>query len=205
MESESTVFVVDDDPEMRRSLTRLLEEVNLHIQAYASAQEFLDAYDPALQGCLVLDVRMPGLSGMGLLERLAAEKIHIPTLVITGYGDVPTAVRAIKAGAIDFIEKPFRAPQLLDRIREALALAEGSQAAKAAEAELATRLALLSVREREVLRLLAEGKSVREVASEADRSYKTVDKQKTGLMQKLDVHSRAELVRLAIRARVVEA
>jgi len=205
MESESTVFVVDDDPEIRRSLTRLLEEADLSVQTYGNAQEFLEAYNPSCRGCLVLDVRMPGMSGLELLKRLTTEKIDIPTVVITGYGDVRMAVRAMKIGAVDFIEKPFRSRELLGRIREALALAKRTRRAKAKDAKLTNRLELLSPREKKVLRLLAQGNSIKEVASKLDRSYKTVDKQNASLTRKLDVHSRAELVRLAIRAKLVEA
>lgn len=204
MQSENAVFVVDDDPQVRRSLTSLLEEADLPVQAYAGAQEFLQAYDGSCHGCLVLDLRMPGLGGMELLERLSSEKIDIPTVVISGYGNVSTAVRAMKTGAIDFIEKPFRAQELLSCIRDALALSARNRQAREEDAELAGQLELLTPRERQVMSLLAEGNSLKEVASELGRSYKTVDKQTACLMRKLDVHSRTELVRLAIRARVVE-
>ena len=178
------VYIVDDDPAMRSSLRWLIESVGLTVRTCASAQEFLRTYqgDP---GCLVLDVRMPGMSGLDLQAELAARRIEIPVLIITGYAEVALAVRAMKGGAFDFIEKPFSDQALLDRIRAAVALDEESRRHRAARQEVAARLRLLTARERDVLTRVVTGKSNKVIAAELQLSTKTVEVHRSHVMEKL--------------------
>jgi len=200
METEATVFVVDDDPAMRQSLRWLIESVNLAVETYPTAQDFLAAYKPERTGCLVLDVRMPGMGGLDLQEELARREIEIPIIIITGYAEVPTAVRALKAGALDFIEKPFSDQLLLDRIQQAILSDRQVRARKAERAELAARVGQLTPREREVMQLVVAGSSNREIAAELGLSVKTVEVHRARVMEKMEVDSLAELVRLVLSA-----
>jgi len=192
-----TVYVVDDDPAMRSSLRWLIESVGLTVRTCASAQDFLRTYegDP---GCLVLDMRMPGMSGLDLQAELAARKIHIPILIITGYAEVPLAVRAMKAGAFDFIEKPFSDQTLLDRIRAAVTQDENARRRRAARHEVEARLRLLTARERDVLDRVVTGKSNKVIASELRLSTKTVEVHRAHVMEKLKADSLADLIRLSL-------
>ena len=200
MSSSATVFVVDDDREVRDALQLLMESVGLVVETHGSAQAYLDQFEPERAGCLVVDVRMPGMSGMDLQARLAAERLHPPIIIITGHGDVPMSVRAMKAGATDFIEKPFNDELLLDSIRNALLL-DGSQRDQQAElAELAGRLALLTPREHEVMDMVTLGKSNKEIARALDVSAKTVEAHRAKVMEKMQAKSLAVLVRMSISA-----
>lgn len=195
-----TVYVVDDDPAMRSSLRWLIESVGLTVRTCSSAQEFLRTYEPTDPGCLVLDVRMPGMSGLDLQGELAARKIKIPILIITGYAEVPLAVRAMKAGAFDFIEKPFSDQTLLDRIRAAVAYDEVARRRQAARAEVDARLRLLTARERDVLTRVVTGKSNKVIAAELQLSTKTVEVHRAHVMEKLKADSLADLIRLSLLA-----
>jgi len=144
MNPEATVFVVDDDPSIRRALHRLIGSVGLAIETYATAEAFLDAYDPAQPGCLVLDVRMPGVSGLDLQDTLAAREVQVPIIFITAYGDVPMTARALKAGAVDFIEKPFKEQVLLDAVCRAIEQDAQVRHESAERAEVLRRVALLT-------------------------------------------------------------
>jgi two-component system, LuxR family, response regulator FixJ len=194
----STVFVVDDDPAVRQSLHWLIESVGLAVKTYETANEFLEQYNPNTQGCLVLDVRMPGLSGLDLQERLASKHIEIPTIVITGHADVPMAIRAIKAGALDFIEKPFNDQVLLERIGQALALHAKIRQSQNELAEIAARLESLTPREREVMQMVVDGKPNKIIADRLGVSQKTVEVHRASVMKKMQVDSLAELVRLVL-------
>lgn len=197
---EPTVFVVDDDAAVRQSFEWLVGSVGLKTETYESAQAFLDAYDPARPGCLVLDVRMPGMSGLELQERLAAEGVPLPVIVVSGYGDVPTAVRVMKQGAVDFIEKPFSDQAMLDRIQASI---ERDQQARRAEAERAGARESrdsLTRREAEVMALVIAGKSNKEIARDLAISPKTVEVHRAHVMKKMQADSLADLVRLAERA-----
>lgn len=194
-----TVYVVDDDPAMRSSLRWLIESVGLTVRTCASAQEFLQTYQGD-RGCLVLDVRMPGMSGLDLQAELAARKIIIPILIITGYAEVPLAVRAMKAGAFDFIEKPFSDQTLLDRIRAAVTLDERARNRRAARREVQERLDLLTARERDVLSRVVTGKSNKVIAAELQLSTKTVEVHRAHVMEKLKAGSLADLIRLSLLA-----
>jgi two-component system, LuxR family, response regulator FixJ len=200
METDPTVFVVDDDPAMRESLRWLIESVNVGVETYATAQDFLAVYDPDRPGCLVLDVRMPGMGGLDLQAELARREIEIPIIIITGYAEVPTAVRALKAGALDFIEKPFSDQLLLDRIQQAIASDRQARARRFERAALAARVAQLTPREREVMQLVVAGSSNREIAAELGLSVKTVEVHRARVMEKMKVDSLADLVRLVLSA-----
>jgi len=196
MTTKPTVFIVDDDPGMRKSLHCLLESVDLQVETFSAAQDYLDAYDPSRPGCLVLDVRMPGMSGLDLQEKLRTQQIAIPFIVISGFADVPTAVRAMKNGAVDFIEKPFSDQTLLDRIQEAIELDAHIRLDQAQHEEIADRLSHLTAREREVMDLVVAGNSTKDIAGKLGLSSKTVEVHRAHVMNKIQAKSVAELVRL---------
>jgi two-component system response regulator FixJ len=198
MPTEQTVFVVDDDAGMRDSLRWLLQSVDLAVETYGSAEEFLNACDASRSGCLVLDVRMPGMSGLSLQDALAVRKITLPVIMITGYGEVPTAVRALKAGAVDFIEKPFSDDLLLERVRQALASDREARDQQARHREAVERFTQLTPREREVMELVIAGKANKVIASDLGLSPKTVEVHRASVMRKMQVHSVADLVRAAL-------
>lgn len=193
-----TVWIVDDDEAMRSSLKWLIESVGMRVESHSSANEFLQAHYPGRFGCLLLDVRMPGMSGLELLEHLREQQMLPPTIIITGHGDVPMAVRAMKSGAMDFIEKPFNDEVLLDAIRRALAAEEQRRDVTAEVADIAARLANLTPREHEVMQMVTEGKSNKEIANTLGVSAKTVEAHRARVMEKMQAGSLAELVRMAI-------
>ena len=202
MSNESTVFVVDDDQAMRNSLKWLIESVGMKVETYGSADEFIRNYYPGRAGCLLLDVRMPGMSGLELQEHFIDHQIRIPIIIITGHGDVPMAVRAMKAGAVDFIEKPFNDELLLESIRNALVIDVDRRAQQAERAEIATKLAQLTPREHEVMEMVTSGKANKEIASALGVSAKTVEAHRARVMEKMEAESLAELVRMVIAANV---
>mgnify|MGYP001064201279 FL=1 len=198
--SDATVFIVDDDQAVARSLRWLIETVRLQVETFASAQAFLDGYDAAKPGCLVLDVRMPGMSGLELQERLAARRsYHVPIIFITGHGDVQMAVRAVQAGAFDFVEKPFNDQDLLDRIQRAIAHDAGQRGKEAQRSQLKALFAGLTPREREVLDLVVEGLSNKAVANALGLSAKTVEVHRAKVMEKLHARSISDLVKMAMQ------
>jgi FixJ family two-component response regulator len=198
---EPVVFVVDDDEATCRSLRLLIEDIGLQVATYNSGQEFLTQYDPTLPGCLVLDVRMAGMSGLELQARLRERRLEIPTIIITGYGDVPMAVEAMKAGALDFIEKPFRDQVLLDAIQKAIVCDRRTRKARRRSAEFQARLDSLTERERQVMDLLLLGKANKVIAFELGISQKTVDFHRSNILGKLGVGSVVDMVRLVYRGR----
>ncbi|MBW9266569.1 MAG: response regulator transcription factor [Candidatus Thiodiazotropha sp. (ex. Lucinisca nassula)] len=200
MTKPPTVFVVDDDQAMRNSLKWLIESVSMQVETFESADAFIKSYYPGRSGCLLLDVRMPGMSGLELQEYLRANQIAIPVIIITGHGDVPMAVRAMKSGAVDFIEKPFNDEMLLESIRHALALDVKQRDMQKQRAEIATRLARLTPREHEVMVMVTNGKANKEIASSLGVSAKTVEAHRARVMEKMQANSLAELVRMAISA-----
>jgi RNA polymerase sigma factor (sigma-70 family) len=195
---DATVYVVDDDPALRESLGYLLQSEGLIVRAFEGARQFLAEYDRDARGCLVVDVRMPEMSGLQLQEYLAAEGSTLPVIVITGHGDVPMAVKALKNGALDFIEKPFADQQLLDRVHEALDVDRRRFGERAKRDDILRRLERLTKREREVMTGVAEGKANKVIAEELGLSPKTVEVHRARLMQKLEVDSLAQLMRFAI-------
>jgi RNA polymerase sigma factor (sigma-70 family) len=202
MNNKPTVFVVDDDLAMRNSLKWLIESVAMQVETYESADEFIKSYYPGRSGCLLLDVRMPGMSGLELQEYLTEHMISIPIIIITGHGDVPMAIRAMKAGAVDFIEKPFNDELLLESIRHALNLDEEQRDRQFQRAEIATRLASLTPREHEVMAMVTGGKANKEIASALGVSTKTVEAHRARVMEKMQAPSLAELVRMAMLANI---
>jgi two-component system response regulator FixJ len=198
--AKPTVFVVDDDDAICQSLCLLIEDIGLNVKTFNGAREFLAHYDPSRPGCLVLDVRMSGMSGLELQTRLHELNMEIPTVIITGHGDVPMAVEAMKAGAMDFIEKPFRDQVLLDSIQRAIELDRRIRAAKQQSESLQSRMEDLTRRERQVMDLLILGKSNKMIAYELGISQKTVDFHRTNILCKAGVGSVVELVRLVHEA-----
>jgi FixJ family two-component response regulator len=198
-EADPVVFVVDDDVAMRRSLENLIRSVGLRVEAFASAQEFLRSNREDVPGCLVLDVRLPGLSGLDLQKRMAEADIEIPIIFITGHGDIPMTVQAMKAGAVEFLPKPFRDQELLDAIQQALER-DGKSREQRAEVEvLRSRFDLLTPREKEVMPLLVAGLLNKQIAAELGSSETTVKIHKHHVMEKMRAGSLAELVRIADR------
>jgi FixJ family two-component response regulator len=200
MNNQATVFVVDDDQAMRNSLKWLIESVSMQVETFDSANAFIKSYYPGRSGCILLDVRMPGMSGLELQEYLAVNQIAIPVIIITGHADVPMAVRAMKAGAVDFIEKPFNDELLLESIRHALLLDEKQRDLQSQRAEIATRLARLTPREHEVMVMVTNGRANKEIATSLGVSAKTVEAHRARVMEKMEAGSLADLVRMAIHA-----
>jgi two-component system response regulator FixJ len=193
------VYVVDDDEAVRDSLQLLLESVDLKCTTYPSASEFLDGHDPNQHSCLVADIRMPGMSGLDLQEELNKRASTIPILFITGHGDVPMAVDAMKSGALDFIQKPFRDQDLLDRIHEALERDEAHREDNRTAAEIRERAARLTARESEVMERVVKGQANKVVALDLGVSQRTVEIHRARVMQKMKARSLAELVRMVGR------
>jgi two-component system, LuxR family, response regulator FixJ len=195
-QTESTVFVVDDDPALRKSLRWLMESIGLRVQTFASASEFLSAYDPEQSGCIVLDVRMPGMSGLELQERLREKDCQLPILVMTAFGDVPMAVRAMKAGAVHFFEKPVSDQVLLDHVQSALVDDRRRRQEQAQHRNAAERYARLTAREAEVIELVVQGLSSKEIGSQLGVSFKTVEAHRAKIMKKMEADSVPHLIRL---------
>jgi two-component system response regulator FixJ len=195
---EPTVFVVDDDPDVLRSLTALIKVLFPRVEAYSSAADFLAAYQPGRPGCLVLDVAMPRMSGLELHRKLIEDRADLPVVFVTGHGNVQMAVGAMQAGAVNFLEKPFREQELWDSIRQALELDERNRRRKARRSQAQERIARLTPAEREVLDLILEGKLNKEIAAELGLSVRTVEDRRARLMKKTQASSVAGLVQLAM-------
>jgi len=196
---EPTVFIVDDDEVVARSLRWLIESIKLHVATFVNAKAFLDGYRPELPGCLILDVRMPGMSGIELQEQLQARQWKIPVLFITGHGDVQMAVRAVKAGAFDFVEKPFNDQDMLDRIQHALAKDTEQRKIDAERTLLLRRLDSLTLREREVMHLVVDGLPNKLIADQLGLSAKTVEVHRARVMEKTGARSISDLVKLVLK------
>jgi len=188
------VYVVDDDQRICRSISLLIEGVGLNVRTYATAEDFLDAYDPNRHACLVVDVRMPGMSGLELQSRLAKQHINLPVIVITGHGDIPMAVDAMKAGIVDFVEKPFSDQMLLDDIQKALELSTQTRRMQDQKTTIEIKNALLTPREEEIMSLLVNGLSSKTIGFELGISQKTVDFHRAHILEKMGVDSVVELV-----------
>ena len=200
MPPEATVWIVDDDPSIRNSLRWLVESIGLAVRTCESAEDFLRVYADA-PGCLVTDLRMPGMSGLELQAALVARGMAVPVIFLTAHGEVPTAVRAVRNGAQDFIEKPFSNQQLLDSIRRAVAADRVSREARARRADASARFHLLSVREQEVMERIVEGKANKEIAAELDLSTKTVEFHRAHVMKKMGAESLAGLIHTVLIAK----
>jgi FixJ family two-component response regulator len=197
-EQKATVFIVDDDEGARNSLRFLLKSVGLPAATFDSAQEFLAGYMPHQSGCLVLDVRMPGMSGLELQQELNRRGAVIPVVFVTGHGDVPMAVEAIQQGAFDFVQKPYREQELLDRIQRALVKDRESRKALQERDRIRARLATLTPREREVMHLMTLGKPNKVMAAELGLSQRTVEIHRAHVMEKSGATSVAQLVRMVL-------
>ena len=199
MSEPAVVFVVDDDPSMRRSLETLLRSVGLDVHLFSSAQEFMQAKRPDAPGCLVLDVRLPGMSGLAFQEELAKTGVAIPVIFISGHGDVPMTVRAMKAGAAEFLTKPFDDQVLLDAIHAAIERDRARRLDAASLAVLEARYDELTQRERQVMKLVVAGRVNKQIAAELGLSLVTVKVHRGQVMRKMRAKSVAELVRMADR------
>ena len=196
-ESEAIVYVIDDDAQTRESLKNLMRSVGLQVEVFASAQDFLRSKRPDVPACLVLDVRLRGLSGLDLQKRMAEAKIEVPIIFITGYGDIPMTVQAIKAGAVEFLTKPFRNQELLDAIQQALERDRTTREQQAKNDELYARYDSLTPREREVMTLVVAGLLNKQIAGELGTSETTVKNHRHQVMEKMGADSVAELVKMA--------
>jgi FixJ family two-component response regulator len=191
------VFVVDDDASMRQALARLLQSVQLRVEVFASPQEFLQSERPNVPSCLVLDVRLPGLSGLDFQAELAKADVRIPIVFITGHGDIPMSVRAMKAGAVDFLAKPFRDQDLLDAVTAAIQRDQKRREHENAMTDLRAHFSSLTPREREIMALVASGLMSKQIAAEVGLSEITVKVHRSHLMKKMGARSVADLVRMA--------
>jgi len=196
MTHEPIVFVVDDDPAVLHFLRGLISSVGLGVKLFDSAQSFLDDYEPGFSGCLLLDIRMPGMSGLELQRELAARKINLPIVFLTGHGDVQIAVGAMKAGAFDFVEKPFNNELLLDVLQKAVAAGLDAEESRSQKAEVEKRVSLLTKRELEVMNMVVAGETNKGIARQLDISERTVENHRSKVMGKMQARSLAELVRM---------
>lgn len=201
MAAAPAVFIVDDDEAVRSSLKALLRSQGFTVETFASAEDFLASSAPNRAGCLIVDIRLPDMDGLALQEELVRRKTGLPVIVVTGHGDVPLAVRAMKAGAIDFLEKPYDETELLDSIQRALNEAEHAHERAAAIHQAEARLATLTERERQVLELLAAGRPNKVIAYELDTSPRTIEIHRARVMEKMQAKSLADLVRMVVAVR----
>jgi FixJ family two-component response regulator len=201
----ASVFVVDDDPALQAVVMEVVQSVGYRAQAFSSAGEFLSAYTAGSRGCIILDVRMPGMSGLELQAELRARGIDLPVIMITGFADVAVVTRALKGGAFDFIEKPFSNQHLLETVAKALAVDQERQSLLTACAEFERRLATLTAREREILQAVVAGKSNKVIAADNGLSQRTVEVHRERIMEKLRVAGVADLVRTVTAVRLARA
>lgn len=199
MRSEATVFVVDDDAAFRQSIHWMLEKAGLSVETFSSAERFLEEYDPGTPGCLLLDVRMGGMSGLDLQQRMAARRWCTPVIIITAYADVPTVLRAMDGGAVAFIEKPFSRRVLLEQIRQAIDQDAETRRRQTERAKAEARFAEVTPREREVMQLVVAGKTTKQIARQLGSSARTIEVHRAHLMKKMHADSLAQLVVLAVR------
>ncbi len=200
MQTEVTVYVVDDDEAIRHSLELLIGAIGLQTRVFPDAGSFLEIFQPELRGCIVVDLRMPGMNGLELQEELIARDCHMPVIFLTGHGDVPAAVRALKKGATDFLVKPFNPTVLLERIQQALATDVAQHEAREKASEIAAHFATLTPREKEIMMLVTEGHSSKVIALDLGISERTVELHRSRVMKKMSARSVADLVRMASAA-----
>lgn len=200
----ATVYVVDDDPSMRDSLRWLIESVGLRVDAFPNADAFLEQFHNDTPGCLVLDVRMPGTSGMELLDMLKNRGVHMPIIIISGHGDVPMAVQALKRGAMDFLEKPFRDQELLEQVSRAIEMDQNQRKRQASVSGIRARLEKLTPREREVMVMVVGGYANKQVANRLGLSEKTIEVHRSRVMGKMQAKTLPCLVKMAIAVGVCE-
>ncbi len=204
MNKQPTIFIVDDDEQVRNALTLLMESVGLQVEKFSTAQDYLDTFDSSKAGCLILDVRMPGMSGLDLQARMTAEKIHPPIIIITGHGDVPMAVKAVSAGAIDFIEKPFNNQSMLDSVHRAIELDALHRGESSRLEDIEEHFNSLTPREKEVLLSVIEGKRNKVIAFDLNISQSTVEAHRSKVMDKMSASSLSNLMRMAISLKLIQ-
>ncbi|MBB6430585.1 response regulator transcription factor [Algisphaera agarilytica] len=198
MSTQATVFIVDDDPGVRDSLKYMIESGGYRVEAFENARQMIDRARAMVSGCLVADLRLPGMSGLDMFDKLREIGVNLPTIVITGHGDVTAAVRAMKAGALDFIEKPFSDQALLDRIGTAMQINSANQVAAQEIAQVDHCYQRLTPRERQVMAAVVEGRLNKQIASDLRLSHKTIEVHRAHVMEKMSAKSLAELVRMAV-------
>jgi FixJ family two-component response regulator len=198
--NKATVFIVDDNPAVRDAIRWLVEQVGLNARTFDSARDFLAAYQPGMRGCLVLDIRMPGMSGIELQEKLAREHAHLPVIIVTGHGDVPVTVRAMKTGAFEFLQKPFNDHILVDAIQAALDKSAAIWEQEDKRNQASQSLAALTKREREILELLRRGKPNKVIAAELNVSVRTIEGHRANITEKMGVKSLGQLVELLLKS-----
>jgi RNA polymerase sigma factor (sigma-70 family) len=197
-QSKPTVFVVDDDEEVRSALKLLFESVGLPVICYPSAMDYLQQFDASSPGCLVVDIRMPGMSGLDMQEKLAQYPLHPPVIIITGHGDVPMAVRAVQAGAVNFIEKPFRDQILLDSVHRAIEVDAERRGEASRLSDIQDRLDQLTPREREVLDLVISGMRNKNISQQLGITLSTVEAHRSRVMEKMQADSLSHLMRMML-------
>lgn len=193
-----TVFIIDDDINVCNALTWLFQSVLFNVEAYANAQLFLDNYQQENHGCIIMDVRLPGMCGLELLEQLKAQKSTIPVIIITGYGDIPMAVRAMKAGAVDFILKPFNEQGLLETVQKCISKITNSNSLELIQ----ERIDNLSERERQIINLILDGKLNKQIASELSISISTVEAHRANIMHKMQAKNIAQLIKMNLQVQI---
>ncbi len=203
MNENPSVFIVDDDEQVRNALSLLMESVGLDVETYASAQDYLDQFDGSKSGCLIVDVRMPGLSGLDLQARLSAKKYHPPIIIITGHGDVPMAVRAVTSGAVDFVEKPFNNQSMLDIVHRAIELDRQQRGESSRLQEIEQSYQQLTVREKEVFTLVIEGYRNKNMAEKLAISQSTIEAHRAKVMDKMKANTLSDLMRMALLLELV--
>jgi two-component system, LuxR family, response regulator FixJ len=201
MDAEPAVFIVDDDPAARQSLAALVSSLGRPVKTFASAEQFLDAYDPNQRACLIADVRMTGASGLELQEQLAARGVNLPVIVITGFADVPTAVRAMRAGAVTFLEKPCTQEEITEAIETALDIERRNTELRASRAEIEESLSHLDDTDRAILDKIALGLTNQMIASDLNLALRTIELRRSKIFQKLHARSLAELLRMVLLVR----
>ena len=200
MRDDATVFLVDDDASVRDALKWLIESIDIKVQTHDSAASFLDEFEPDCAGCLVLDVRMPGTSGLELQDQLMAKKIELPIIFITGHADVPMCIRALEGGAFAFVEKPINHQQLLDHIQRAIAHNLNMRRSRLSGPRLLSRIKTLTPREHEVMDLIAAGKTMKQIAAQLEIGIQTCSKHRARVLEKMGAENDVELVRLLLTA-----
>ena len=199
MNDEQTIFVVDDDVDLRRSLKWMLTKAGLNVETFSSAEDFLENHDPHLSGCVLLDLRMPGMDGIQVQEQMIEQGWTTPVIVLSGYADVPTTVTVMQRGAVSVLEKPFSRHDLLDRIHEALEKDTESRRNRSEHIKIKARFMTLTAREREVMGMVINGMSTKQIAYHLDRSPRTIDIHRRHIMEKMCVDSVAELATLSVQ------
>lgn len=202
---QQTVYVVDDDAAMHKILRRLVGSVGLRVETFGSASEFLDVASPHTVGCAILDVRMPGMSGLDLQRELRERRIWLPVIIVSGHADVSMAVRAMKAGAYDFIEKPFNDHELLEKVQKALEYGDQVRQTEQRRQLIDDRIATLTPRERQVMEMVVNGMANKQVAAELGLSEKTIEVHRKHVMDKMQAGNVADLIRMAMRASTIQA